>query len=73
MQIIISLVAHFYNERDALFRATRDFYLLDIYILWFGDENLTTEENTTIFTAVQMCVKDTRRITKKPAANLRPA
>ena len=40
------------NERDALLRAARDFYPLNIYILLFGDENLTAEENTIIFTAV---------------------
>ena len=53
------------NERDALLRATRDFYPLDIYIYLFGDENLTAEENTIIFTAVrvQTFIKDTRRFT----------
>ena len=61
------------NERDALLRATRDFYPLDIYILLFGDEYLTAEENTIIFTAVQTFIKDTRRLTKETAANLRPA
>ena len=41
---------NFNNERDALLRATRDFYPLNIYILLFGDEYLTAEENTIIFT-----------------------
>ena len=52
------------NERDARSRATRDFYPLNMYILLFGDENLTAEENTTtcIFTAVQTFIKDTRRL-----------
>ena len=48
------------NESDALLR---DFYPLNIYILPFGDENLTAEENTIIFTAVQTFIKDTRRFT----------
>ena len=51
------------NERDALLRATRDFYPLNIYTLLFGDENLTAEENTIIFTAVHTFIKDTRRFT----------
>ena len=55
MQIIISLIA--------LLRATRDFYPLNIYILLFGDENLTAGENTIIFTPVQTFIKDTRRFT----------
>ena len=51
------------NERDALLRATRDFCPLNIYTFLFGDENLTAEENTIIFTAVHTFIKDTRRFT----------
>ena len=51
------------NERDALLRANRDFYPLNIYTLLFGNENLTAEENTIIFTAVHTFIKDTRRFT----------
>ena len=52
------------NETDALLRAPRDFYPLNIYTLLFGDENLTAEENTIIFTAVvHTFIKDTRRFT----------
>ena len=36
--------SNFNNERDALLRATRDFYPLNIYVLLFGDENLTDEQ-----------------------------
>ena len=55
--------SNFSNERDALLRATRDFYPINIYIILFGDENLTAEENITIFTTVQTFIKDTRRFT----------
>ena len=59
--------SNFKNERVTLFRSTRDFHPLNINILFFffffGDENLTTDENTTIFTAVQTFIKDTRRFT----------
>ena len=55
--------SNFRNERVTLFRSTRDFHPLNINILLFGDENLTTDENTTIFTAVQTFIKDTRRFT----------
>ena len=65
--------SNYNNERDALLRATWDFLPLNIYILLFGDENLTAEENTIIFTAVQTFIKDTRRFTNQPAVNLRPA
>ena len=58
MQIIISLIAQI-----IIMRATRDFYPLNIYTLLFGDENLTAEENTIIFTAVHTFIKDTRRFT----------
>ena len=65
--------SNYNNERDALLRATRDFYPLNIYTLLFGDENLTAEENTIIFTAVHTFIKDTRRFTNWLAANLSPA
>ena len=53
--------SNFRNERETLFRSTRNFHPSNIYILLFGDENLTTDENTSIFTAVQTFIKDTRR------------
>ena len=55
--------SNFRNERVTLFRSSRDFHPLNINILLFGNENLTTDENTTIFTAVQTFIKDTRRFT----------
>ena len=55
--------SNFRNERVTLFRSTRDFHPLNINILLFGDEHLTSDENTTIFTAVQTFIKDTRRFT----------
>ena len=55
--------SNFKNERETLFRITMDFHPLNINILLFGDENLTIDEITTIFTAVQTFIKDTRRFT----------
>ena len=55
--------SNFRNERETLFRSTRYLHPLNINILLFEDENLTTDENTTIFTAVQTFIKDTRRFT----------
>ena len=55
--------SNFRNEKVTLFRSTRDLHSLNIYILLFGDKNLTTDENTSIFTAVQTFIKDTRRFT----------
>ena len=51
-----------YNyDRVTLFQSTRNYHPLNINILLFGDENLTDEDNTNIFTAVQTFIKDTRR------------
>ena len=55
--------SHFINERIALFRSTRNFNPLNVNKLLFGNENLTPEENVTIFKAVQTFIKDTRRFT----------
>ena len=55
--------SNFRNERETLFRSIRDFHPLNINIFLFGDENLTTDEKTSIFTAVQTFIKDTRRVT----------
>ncbi|MCG8097314.1 MAG: hypothetical protein JAZ17_27465 [Candidatus Thiodiazotropha endolucinida] len=53
--------SHFINERVILFQSTRAFHPLNINILLFGDDNLSIEDNTIIFTAVQTFIKDTRR------------
>ena len=55
--------SHFINERVALFRSTSNFNPLNVNKLLFGNENLTPEENVTIFKAVQTFIKDTRRFT----------
>ena len=55
--------SNFRNEKETLLRSTRDFHPLNINILLFGDENLTTAENTIIFTVFQTFIKDARRFT----------
>ena len=61
--------SHFINERIALFRSTRNFNPLNVNKLLFGNENLTPEENVTIFKAVQTFIKDTRRFTDLSAVH----
>ena len=49
------------NERVKLFHETRDFHLLNIKLILFGDANISLESNTTIFRSVQNYIKHTRR------------
>ncbi|MCG7879870.1 MAG: hypothetical protein N0C90_26630, partial [Candidatus Thiodiazotropha endolucinida] len=49
------------NERVTLFQSTRHFHPLNLHVLLLGDDNLSIEDNTTIFTAVQVFIKDTKR------------
>ena len=55
--------SNFRNEKETFFLSTSDFQPLNIYILLFGDKKLTTDENTSIFKAVETFIKDTRRFT----------
>ena len=52
---------NFLNERLTLFHSTRNFHPLNVNILLFGDNSLTDEDNTRIFTAVQTFIKDSKR------------
>ena len=45
--------ANYNNERITLFQCIRNFHPLNINVLLFGNDNLTIEENTNIFKAVQ--------------------
>ena len=63
MKSTISLVLKLQNWKRNTYTIYRDFHPLNINILLFGDENLTTDENTNIFTAVQTFIKNTRRFT----------
>ena len=49
------------NERVKLFHETRDFHPLNIYLILFGDINISLETNTTIFRSVRNYIKNTRR------------
>ena len=49
------------NERVILFQSTRNYHPLNTNILLFGDDNLSDENNSKIFTAVQIIIKDTKR------------
>ena len=49
------------NQRLTLFNSTRNFHPLNVDILLFGKSTLTTEQTTTIFTAVQEFIKKSKR------------
>ena len=52
---------NYINERVILFQSTRNYHPFNISILLFGDDNLPDEDNTKIFTAVKIFIKDTKR------------
>lgn len=49
------------NERVTLFRSTRHLHPLNLHVLLVGDDNLSLEDNITLFTAVQAFIKGTKR------------
>ena len=54
----------FIDKRILLFNATRNLHPLNTDKLLKGDINLTSQENTTIFIAVQNYIKNTGRFTE---------
>ena len=52
---------YFTEQRTQLFLSTRQFHPVNEYILLFGDDSLTKDENVFIFNQVQIYIKDTRR------------
>ena len=53
--------SNYINERVILFQSTRNYHPLNTYILLFGDDNLSDENNSKVFTAVQIFIRDTKR------------
>jgi hypothetical protein len=49
------------EQRLELFIQTREFHPLNINILLFGNTDLTYEQNSILFKAVQQFIKDTKR------------
>ena len=49
------------NERTILFRETHNYHSLNLNMVLFGDINATPESNSTIFKAVQIYIKNTKR------------
>ena len=54
------------DSRILLFRATQAFHPLNIDKLLFGDASLNNQQNTTLFSAVQNFIKESRRFAGNP-------
>ena len=52
---------YYRNQREELFRSTRNYHPLSIDKLIYGDNSLTPEDNLIIFSAVQQFIKSTKR------------
>ena len=55
----------FLNERLPLFHATRHFHPLSVNTLLYGRDNLSNDDNTSIFNNVQLYIKNTKRFEKR--------
>ena len=55
--IIFFRCSNYINERVILFQSTRNYHPLNTNIPLFGDDNLSDEDNSKLFTAVQIFVK----------------
>ncbi|MCG8048002.1 MAG: endonuclease/exonuclease/phosphatase family protein [Candidatus Thiodiazotropha taylori] len=53
--------SNFNQDRIILFQSTRNFHPLNLNKLLFGDENLSEDENISLFGAVQRYIKNTGR------------
>ena len=53
------------NDRLPLFRATRHLHPLNVKTLLYGRDNLTDEENVSLFKNVQTYIKNTKRFDKQ--------